>query len=178
MDSNERIKEVCQKIIKVKTALQDLESSVDAVHLLLSADHSMWLLQSEFDDLKKKNEEFRSQLAALKIEHDELEKEHSDRGQYLAGKEKEIEELKTELRNNALFLQEELSKNAREIGELKEKTRYLGNDIFHWHSEMEKIISALNKSKKAFKSGIIAKAREQVEKIAKEMIVTMRTWSI
>ncbi len=79
-------------------------------------------------------------------------------------------------------MKSQLAEKEKEIGELKEKARYLANDIFYWHfywhSKLEKIISALNKSKKAFKSSIIAEAREQVEKIAKEIIVRIRTWSI
>ncbi len=90
MVEEEQIKEVSRKLVIVKEALQNLYSSVDAIHLLLSADHSIGLLQSEFDDLKKENERLQNQLAALEQEHIQLEKEHSDRSQYLAEKEKKI----------------------------------------------------------------------------------------
>ncbi len=97
--------------------------------------------------------ELKAELAALKIEHTELEKQHSDRGVYLAEKEKEIEEL-------------------------KKKARDIGWGIFGWQERLMKSVFILNQSKKAFKSELVAEAKEIVEGVAERMLARIRTWSI
>lgn len=186
MDSNERIKEVCQKIIKVKTALQDLESSVDAVHLLLSADHSMWLLQSEFDDLKKENAKLKINIQAAddrwKSTQQLLENERNkNQGleAQLAEKEKEIGGLKKDVaglhRDRAkdeekiAGLNFQLAEKEKKIEELRKNFA----EIQIWYEQrdgrvksleenIEKAIIALDQTKKIFKSKTIAQIREKL----------------
>jgi len=83
-----------------------------------------------------------------------------------------------EMVNEINSLKTQLAEKEKEIGELKEKTRHLGNDIFGWFAELKKISSILNKSKAFFKSKTIAEAREQTEKIANEIHLRIKTWSI
>ena len=91
----------------------------------------------------------------------------------LAEKEKEIEEIK---RDRAQFLQEELSRNGREIGELKKKkSRYASylcksdERIEGWRTEITRIAADLGKTRSIFKSRAIAALRERLEKTAEEM---------
>jgi len=59
--------------------------------------------------------------------------------QKLAEKEKEIETPKTQLRDNALFLQEECSRNSKKINELYRKI----DDENHWYHQNDKRVKSL-----------------------------------
>lgn len=80
--------------------------------------------------------------------------------------------------HNTEILKTRLAEKEKEIKELKEKARHLAEDIWRWFAELKKISLRLNKSRAFFKSETIAEARKETEKVADEMQIIIRTWSI